>query len=383
MSYQPHNRKVAHGNESGHAFVTVLIVIIVGALGFIAGRMVPSESLPGPLRELGPVTGQSGPTSVASAGNPSHPVSPANPLVARVNGEAITKADIEEALENMPENFQQFPEDVLKQIALDQMISERVIDAKIGSASLENDPEVQSSLAKARKQIVRSIFLEREVKKEISDERIQEAYDKYKADFPKVEEVKASHILVSGEDEARAKELVKKLDSGEDFAQLAKDYSLDGSSSSGGELGYFAKDEVVPEFAKAAFETEVGSYTKTPVKSGFGYHIIKVEDKRERPPADFETAKPYLEQELSRNLYNEIISRWREEAKVENFDESGNPVAVGQPQHAQGLEPDAGAHEDVEPATGDESSEPRVEDSSAQEEAQKPASEEPTEASPE
>lgn len=96
----------------------------------------------------------------------------------------------------------------------------------------------------------------------------------------------------------------------------------------------------MPEFAKAAFETKPGSYTKKPVKTDFGFHIIKVEDKRQRPAADFDTAKPYLEQEISRQLYNEVIAKWREEANIEQFDANGKPIDLSQ-QQAEGTEPDA------------------------------------------
>lgn len=379
MSYLSENRENQRGAESGHAVVTVLIVIIVGALGFIAGRMIPTANLPGPLAQIGPAGG-----SFASASAPaaSQPVSADNPLIARIAGQDVTKADLQETIKGLPDNYKQFPEEVLSQFALDQMIGERVIDAKIGNSGLERDPEVQAQLADAQKQIVRSIFIEREVKKAVTDDKIKKAYDEYKANFPKVEEVKASHILVSAEDEQNAKDLIKQLDGGADFSKLAKENSLDGSSESGGDLGYFTKEEVVPEFAKAAFETKIGAYTKTPVKSSFGYHIIKVEDKRERPPADFETAKPYLEQEIGRQLYNDIIAQWREEANVERYDEKGNVIPDQPMDQAEGVEPDAGEHEAVEPATGDAASGAPADASSAAEPSETPAEEPAAEAAP-
>lgn len=351
MSYQPLHRDVPVNGESGHAAVTFLIIIIVGALGFLAGRMIPSSSLPEPLQKIAAV--QSAPEAPAPS---SHPASADNPVLAKVNGQDITKADAQDAMKNMPENFKQFPEDVLQQIAVDQMIGERVIDAKLAGANLESDAEVQKELASAQKQIVRSIFIEREVKKALTEDRLKTAYDEYKANFPKVEEVKAAHILVSKDDEKKALELIKQLDGGADFAKLAKENSLDGSAENGGDLGYFAETEVVPEFAKAAFETKPGSYTKKPVKTDFGFHIIKVEEKRERPAADFETAKPYLEQEISRQLYNEVIAKWREEANIEQFDANGKPIDLSQQQQiqAEGAEPDAGEPDAVEPAMGTE-----------------------------
>lgn len=348
MSNQPLSRETPVNGESGHAAVTFLIIIIVGALGFVAGRMIPSSSLPKPLQNITAM--QSAPEAPSA---PEYPASADNPVLAKVNGQDITKADVQDTLKNMPDNFKQFPEDVLQQIAVDQMIGERVIDAKLANAGLENDPEVQKELANAEKQIVRSIFIEREVKKAMTDDKLKTSYDKYIASFPKVEEVKAAHILVSPEDEKKALDLIKQLDGGADFSKLAKENSLDGSAENGGDLGYFAETEVLPEFAKAAFETKPGSYTKKPVKTNFGYHIIKVEDKRVRPAADFETAKPYLEQEISRELYNEVIAKWREEADIQQFDANGKPIDLSQ-QQAEGTEPDAGEPVAVEPATGSE-----------------------------
>ncbi|MBK6895118.1 MAG: peptidylprolyl isomerase [Alphaproteobacteria bacterium] len=351
MSYQTLRQEAPVNGESGHAAVTFLIIIIVGALGFLAGRMIPSASLPAPLQTI--TAAQSAPEVSA----PSVPASAENPVLAKVNGQEITKADVQDTLKNMPENFKQFPDDVLQQIAVDQMIGERVIDAKLSGAGLESDAEVQKELANAQKQIVRSIFIEREVKKAMTEDRLKTAYDDYIKSFPKVEEVKAAHILLSKDDEKKAQALVKELDGGADFAKLAKENSLDGSAENGGDLGYFTNTEVVPEFAKAAFETKPGSYTKKPVKTDFGFHIIKVEDKRQRPAADFDTAKPYLEQEISRQLYNEVIAKWREEANIEQFDANGKPIDLSQ-QQAEGTEPDAGADageaDAVEPATGTE-----------------------------
>ncbi len=351
MSYQTLRQEAPVNGESGHAAVTFLIIIIVGALGFLAGRMIPSASLPAPLQTI--TAAQSAPEVSA----PSVPASAENPVLAKVNGQEITKADVQDTLKNMPENFKQFPDDVLQQIAVDQMIGERVIDAKLSGAGLESDAEVQKELANAQKQIVRSIFIEREVKKAMTEDRLKTAYDDYIKSFPKVEEVKAAHILLSKDDEKKAQALVKELDGGADFAKLAKENSLDGSAENGGDLGYFTNTEVVPECAKAAFETKPGSYTKKPVKTDFGFHIIKVEDKRQRPAADFDTAKPYLEQEISRQLYNEVIAKWREEANIEQFDANGKPIDLSQ-QQAEGTEPDAGADageaDAVEPATGTE-----------------------------
>ena len=321
MSYRSKEIKNIVKNESGNAAMTALLVLIAGGLGFVAGRMIPAGN------------SISHTSYINIAGNdeaaaPKHKVSKDNPLVAKVNGLEITKDDVVDYIKTMPANFQQLPQEAVIQIALEQVINNKILDSKLASANLDNDPEVQKELQTAKKQIERTILIERAVKEAMSEDKIKQAYEEYKKSFPKTEEVKAAHILVK--DEAKAKELIKKLEKGADFAKLAAENSIDGTAKSGGELGYFAEQEVVPAFAKAAFETKVGSFTKKPVKSDFGYHIIKVEDKRVRPPADYETAKPYLEKEIGRKLYNEIVAKWREEAEIIRYDADGKPLELGQ-----------------------------------------------------
>ncbi len=123
---------------------------------------------------------------------------------------------------------------------------------------------------------------------EITDEDVKTYFEENKESFATPEQVEASHILV--EDEATAKEVIDKLNAGEDFATLAKEYSTDKSNAEdGGALGFFARGEMVPEFEDAAFAMNVGEVSKEPVKTEFGYHIIKVTDKTEAKEADFET----------------------------------------------------------------------------------------------
>ncbi len=342
-------------SESGNAIVVVLLVLVVGALGFVAGRMLPAgEGL-----AIGNM--QKSSTKVSSASDEkSYEVSEENPVVAKVNGKAITLAEVEDSIKDMPPQFQQFPPEALFQIALDQMIGKQIVDSKMEAANLEGDEEVKREVANAKDQIMRAIFIEREVEKAMTDDRIQEAYNTYKESFPETEEVRAAHILV--EEEAKAKELLKKLKGGADFAELAKENSIDGTADNGGDIGYFSKEQVVPAFAEAAFGTQPGSYTKEPVKSDFGYHIIKVEDKRVRPPASFEEAKPFLEQEISRKLYSEVVARWREDADIERFDQDGNPISQ------QAGIPSLNVQDAVEPATGEAAPE-EGEDAAASEEA--------------
>ena len=159
----------------------------------------------------------------------------------------------------------------------------------------------------------------------MTDERLKEVYDEYVKNFPEVPEVKTAHILVK--DEALAKDILKQLNEGGDFAVLAKEHSIDATKDNGGSLGYISRqDQVIPEFLEAAFALKDGGISKEPLKSEFGYHIIKVEDERMRPPASFEQAKPFLASQIQAQVLNELMSSWRADAKVEVFDINGDAI---------------------------------------------------------
>ena len=144
--------------------------------------------------------------------------------------------------------------------------------------------------------------------------------------FEKVEEIHARHILVP--DEAKAKEIIKKLDGGAEFKDLAKESSDGPTAANGGDLGYFAKSEMVPEFAEAAFALQPGTYTKEPVKTQFGWHVIKVEEKRQRPEPQFEAVKPQLEAQIRREKLNTMLEQWQKEASIKKFDINGEPAGA-------------------------------------------------------
>lgn len=144
-----------------------------------------------------------------------------------------------------------------------------------------------------------------------SDIDLEAVYNADPSKYSSPEQVSARHILVETEDEA--KDIIKQLDDGADFASLAEEYSTDkGSATQGGSLGYFTKEQMVQEFSDAAFSTPVGSYTETPVKSQFGYHIILVEDHTSAHQMTFEEAEDYVradvENDLSESFYNDLLA---------------------------------------------------------------------------
>ncbi len=331
--------------ERGNAVVITLVLLVI--LAGAAGTFFMAKN--GTLKIAG-ITPEDGSVDVASAdvaegdeaATAAETPADANPVIAKVDGKEIKRQEVIDLMNSVPPQLRQMPPEQLFPMVLEQMINNQIIDKKAAKAGLENDKDVQEQLAKVKEQIIRTKFLENTLEENLDEARVKAQYDEYVESYQPEDEVRAAHILVA--DEADAKAIIKKLNAGESFEELAKANSTDGSAATGGDLGYFTKQEVVPEFAEAAFGLEAGKYTKTPVKSSFGYHVILTTDKRERPADTYEQMKPVIEQNLRRVVYDEVLTKWKDAVEIELYDINGNPVASEEP--AAGEAVDAAADAD-------------------------------------
>lgn len=345
MTFKAKSQDYKFHSQSGNAVIIVLIILVVvavGAFAFLSGQKAGEKST-----QSEPAALASDHTQTPAAAEPAAAkattgtteatteIAPGNPVVAKVGGEDITRQDVMDFVQTLPEQLRQMPLEKIFPLAQEQVINARIIAAKTKGVSVDSDAEYQKQLALAKEQISRSVFIQNEVDKNVTEEKLKAAYEKYRAEFPKTEELKAAHILV--EDEQKAKDIIEKIKAGGDFATLAKENSKDNTASTGGELGYFAKDDVVKEFADASFALQPGQFSQTPVKTQFGWHIIKVQERRQRPPGDFESVKPFLEAQLRREVLDNLIKSWRTELSVERFDINGNKIepAAGTPTPVQ------------------------------------------------
>lgn len=247
-----------------------------------------------------------------------------DPVVANVNGTEIKRSEVFNFISGLPDQVRQMPVQNLFPLALEQVINNKIVSAKADSAKLEADPEVVKIMEQAKSQIIRNVYVERQVKEGITQKKLLKAYEEMLTKMGDVQEIHARHILVDSEEKAR--DAIKKLNDGAKFEDLAKELNTAPSKDNGGDLGYFAKTDMIPEFADAAFAIDVGKYSKDPVKTQFGWHVIKVEDKRKRPEPQFEEVKPQLEQQLRQQLLAELIEKWQKESKIKKFDMNGEPV---------------------------------------------------------
>jgi peptidyl-prolyl cis-trans isomerase C len=263
---------------------------------------------------------------LAGAAFAAGPPAPAgDPVVARVNGQVLHRSDVDAARQSLPPQAQQMPMEKLYPILLDRMVDNVLVTEAGRAQHLEQDPQVQEQLKRDEDQLIERAYLQRAIDKAATPDALKAKYQQWVKEKPPEEEVHAAHILVKSEDEAKS--IIAQLEKGADFAALAKKYSTDPSgSSNGGDLGWFGKNDMVPEFADAAFATPKGQFTKTPVKTQFGWHVIEVLDRRTKAAPSFEEAQPQLREMIARDVIAAQLAELRKGAKIETFGLDGKPM---------------------------------------------------------
>lgn len=237
-----------------------------------------------------------------------------------VNGEKISVAEIREAYNANPQLKGRVSFNDFYNKAIDGFISGKIVYQEAEKAKISDTPEYKSQLNLAKQEIARKVYLEKIVEKKVTDADIKKLYNEYKSTFKSEKEVKAKHILVPSE--AKANEVIEKLKKGGNFDALAKEYSKEPA-----ELGYFTKKVMVPEFANAAFSMKKGEYSKTPVKTQFGYHVIEVEDSRESKPMAMKDVEPQLKAMLTQGSLAETFQEAANKSKIEKYSLDGKVIA--------------------------------------------------------
>jgi peptidyl-prolyl cis-trans isomerase C len=244
-------------------------------------------------------------------------VSASDQVVARVNGVDIRESDIALAEEDLGAELQQVPPDQKRDHLITYLADIILVSQAAEQKKIAETPEFKRRVAMLRNKVLMGLALQDEVKSALTDEAFRKVYDEAVKSMPPQEEVRARHILVENEDEAKA--IAEQIKGGADFATLAKEKSKDPGAAEGGDLGYFTKDQMVPEFADVAFKMYPGQVSN-PVKTQFGWHIIKLEDKRTRPVPEFEKVKDQIESFLTRKTQTEYVAKLRQTGKVERLD---------------------------------------------------------------
>jgi peptidyl-prolyl cis-trans isomerase C len=243
-----------------------------------------------------------------------------DPVIARVNGVDVKQSDLALAEEDVGADMQTVSPDAKRDHLISYLADIIMVTQAADKKNVADNPDFKRRLAFLRNKLLMGYELQEETKAAITDEALRQTYEDAVKSVGGQEEVHARHILVEKEDEAKA--ILEQLKGGADFATLAKEKSKDPGAAEGGDLGYFSKEQMVPEFAEVAFKMYPGQLSN-PVKTQFGWHIIKLEDKRTKQPPEFEKVKDQIEQFLARKAQTEFITKLRQTAKIERLDKQG------------------------------------------------------------
>lgn len=258
------------------------------------------------------------PAAEAPASAPAATADPAA-VVATIGGKPVTEGDLSLAEGELGEQFAQLPPEQRRAAALSAIIEIRLLAARAVEQGLDKEADFQRRASFLQERALHSELVEKEVAGNITDDSVRARYDKQISETPPVNEVKARHILVKTREEAL--EIIKQLDGGAKFEDLASQHTTDPSGkTTGGDLGYFGPGQMVPEFETAAFALDIGAYTKEPVQSQFGFHVIKVEDKRAQQPPAFEQVREQVRSVVFREKYFALVKEIRDAAAVEIAD---------------------------------------------------------------
>ena len=294
------------------------------SISLCAALAVLALAMPVALPAAGPAQAQ----SQSQSGTAKQPAAK-NPVVATVNGERVMLSDLRALHSDLPEQIRKIPLDRIYQPLLEQVIQIKLLAAKARADGLDKSPPIERKLRALADRVLQQAYLEDHVDKTVTEDQVAKAYKDFAAGHRGEEEAKARHILVKTKKEAMA--VIEALEKGGKFADLARKRSIGPSKAGGGDLGWFARGQMVKPFADAAFALKKGAYTGVPVKTQFGWHVILLEDRRHKAPPPFEAKRAEIKAELGQKLAIAEIERLRKSANVVRFGPDGKPLDAGAP----------------------------------------------------
>ena len=296
-----------------HDLRSLRLALLSGAVALIAG----------------PVLAQTPPAKppAAPAGKPAAaaPATIKDPVVAIVNGQQIRLSELEIAQQSLPQQYRSMPLQAVFPALLERIIDSKLVVQEGKKTKTNEDPAFKKRMAFVEEQVLQDFWIQREISRLVTLEKIQQKYQERLKSMPPEEEVHARHILVATEDEAKA--IIAELKKGTPFDKIAKEKSTDkASGAEGGDLGWFKKSDMVKEFADAAFALKKDQTSETPTKTQFGYHVIKIDDRRTAPPPALEELSDQIREELAREAVTAQLDKIRAGSKIEKFNIDGTKV---------------------------------------------------------
>jgi peptidyl-prolyl cis-trans isomerase C len=250
----------------------------------------------------------------------------ADPVVAIVGKYDVHMSDLQADLQSIPAQAQQLPPAQLYQMLLSQEVDRKAVLAAALKEGLQKDPTVAKQMQDAASVKLENAYVQKKVLGQVTDAAVLAEYNKDYANKPGAEQVQARQILVQTQQQAQ--DIITQLNQGADFATLAQKDSIDPGAKNGGELGWFAQTEMVPAFASAAFALKPGEYTKTPVQTQFGFHVILCEGKRTAPTPKLADVQAQIKQQLGDAAVQTTLDAVRSDVKIQLFNPDGSPAAA-------------------------------------------------------
>ncbi|MBZ8133012.1 peptidylprolyl isomerase [Afifella sp. IM 167] len=239
--------------------------------------------------------------------------------VAKVGERLITEDELSQAANDFSDELDRVPGPRRRSVLVDVLVDMELLAKAAREKGLDKTADFEKRLDFLKTRALRNEYVEKEIVGAVTDEQVKAEYEKQIAGFKPEEEVHARHILVTTKEEADA--IIKQLDEGADFAELAKEKSTGPSGPQGGDLGWFVKGRMVPEFDQAVFAMQPGDVSKEPVKTEFGWHVIKVEERRMSSPPPLEDISEQLRGVLVRQKFNEVMTTLRDATPIEVYDQ--------------------------------------------------------------
>ncbi len=267
---------------------------------------------------------QTAPAAGAPAPGPAPAAAQADPVLATVNNQPIHLSDVQDAASGLPAQLQQLPPQQLLPLIVNQLIDRKALLVAAQAEDLQKNPQVAAVMQQAADEKLENAYIQEKVSPQVTDAAVAAVYKADYAGKPGPTQVDARHILVKTQAQAQA--IITQLKHGANFAKLAEKYSIDPGAANGGELGWFTQDQMVPAFANAAFALKPGEYTKTPVQSQFGWHVILCEGRRTAPPQSFDAVKQQISQQLADAAIKSTLAAARSKVTIQMFNADGTPV---------------------------------------------------------
>jgi peptidyl-prolyl cis-trans isomerase C len=250
-----------------------------------------------------------------------------DPIVANIDGHPIYLSELGEASRTLPENLRSLPFDTLYPVLLDRMIDHEALVMMARQHGLENKPAVRQQIQAATERILEGAWLAVDAEPKVTEQAIRDHYNRLFANRPATEEVHARHILVTTK--AEAETVLKELQNGADFATLASKVSNDPDAAKGGDLGFFRREQVWPSFADMAFSLQPGQIGPEPIHNEFGWHIVKVEERRLVAPPSYADVHDQIRTELMAEAVRQSVAKARAQVVIRKFNLDGSEMQEG------------------------------------------------------